>query len=135
VAFAALTWLALESGEVVVLRTFDAGGKAVDSRVWIADDETGAAWIESAEPEKAFYLRLLARPNIELVRDDKSIAVRAVPLPGDAAHARIRSMLRAKYGWRDRWIGLLIDTSRSVAVRLERIETSDPLSLHARGVS
>jgi hypothetical protein len=30
----------------------------------------------------------------------------------------VRAALRAKYGWRDAWVGLLVDSSRSVAVRL-----------------
>jgi len=33
-------------------------------------------------------------------------------------HERIRRLLASKYGWKDRWIGLLTDTSRSLAVRL-----------------
>ena len=135
ITFAALTWVALESAEVVELRTFGANGDTADSRVWIADDEQGVAWIEAAEPDKAFYLRLVARPDVELVRGGEHLAVRAVPLTGDAGHAKIRSMLRAKYGWRDRWIGLLIDTSRSVAVRLEPVAApSGPLSRPAAQV-
>jgi len=133
--FGATTWAALESSEVVVLRTFDAAGEPADSRVWIADDEQGNAWIEAAEPEKPFYLRLVARPEIELVRRGRQIAVRAVPVPGDDGHQRIRAMLATKYGWRDRWIGLLVDTSRSVAVRIERTAAdADPLSRPAIGV-
>jgi hypothetical protein len=34
-------------------------------------------------------------------------------------HARIRRLLAARYGWADRWIGLLADTSHSRAVRLD----------------
>jgi len=117
-AFGVLTWAALESAEVVVLRTFDASGTSRDSRVWIADDEHGTAWIEAAEASKPFYIRHLARPEVELVRGGKLVAMHAVPLPGDAGHRRIRAMLAEKYGWRDAWIGLLVDTSGSVAVAL-----------------
>ena len=42
-----------------------------------------------------------------------------MPVPGDAGHRRIRRLLAEKYGWADTWIGLLTDTSRSVAVRLD----------------
>lgn len=133
--FGLVTWAALESAEVVVLRTFDVNGIAFDSRVWIADDENGTGWIEAAEPEKPFYLRLVARPEVELVRRGESTTVRAVPVPGEDAHGAIRAMLAAKYGWRDRWVGLLVDTSRSVAVRLERLEPApDPLSRPLAGV-
>jgi hypothetical protein len=33
-------------------------------------------------------------------------------------HETIRALLRRRYGLRDWWVGLLFDTSRSVAVRL-----------------
>lgn len=35
-----------------------------------------------------------------------------------AAPERVRALLRAKYGWRDAWVALLQNTSRSVAPRL-----------------
>jgi hypothetical protein len=44
--------------------------------------------------------------------------MRAEPVPGPEGHARIRDLLRAKYGLADVWINLLVDTSQSVAVRL-----------------
>ena len=119
IAFGAVTWAALESAEVVVLRTFDADGIAHASRVWIADDEEGRAWIEAAEPQKPFYVRLVARPEVELLRGGETHAMRAVAFPGAEGHRRIRELLAAKYGWRDVWVGLLVDTSASVSVRLE----------------
>lgn len=132
IAFGVVTWAALESAEVVVLRTFDADGTAHESRVWIADDEDGRAWIEAAEPQKPFYLRLLARPEVELLRAGETQSMRAVPLPGPEGHRRIRDLLAAKYGWRDIWVGVLVDTSASVAVRLEPA-TGTPVSLSPSG--
>ena len=112
-----MTLYALEGHEVVVLRTSDERGGTRETRVWIAD-EGGHAWIEAATPERAFYRDLLARPEAELRRGDTSARVHAVPVPGPDAHARIRALLRAKYGVADWWVGLLQDTSRSVAVRI-----------------
>lgn len=40
-------------------------------------------------------------------------------VPNPDGHARIRRLLAGRYGWADRWIGLLADTSRSIAVRLD----------------
>jgi hypothetical protein len=119
-AFVAVTWLALEGGEVVVLRTYDSDGRAYDSRVWIADDETGAVWIEAASDEKAFYRRVERHPDVELLRDGRWMSLRAVPERGEQGHRMIRERLARKYEWRDRWVGMLADVSRSVAVRLER---------------
>lgn len=118
VAFGAVTWWALESGEVATLRTRAAAGYVEDTRVWVADAE-GAVWIEAATPERAWYRRLLAQPEVELVRNGEPASFTATPFPGPEGHARIRGLLRAKYGVRDLWVGLLQDTSTSIAVRLE----------------
>jgi hypothetical protein len=135
ITFGAVTWAALESAEVVVLRTFDADGTAYESRVWIAGDEEGRAWIEAAEPRKPFYLRLIGRTEVELLRAGETQVMRAVPLPGPEGHRRIRELLAAKYGWRDAWVGLLVDTSASVAVRLEPVAgPADSLSPSGAGV-
>jgi hypothetical protein len=135
IVFGAVTWAALESAEVVVLRTFDADGKAHESRVWIADDEEGRVWIEAAESQKPFYLRLIARPEVELLRAGETKVMRASAFPGEEGHRRIRDLLAAKYGWRDVWVGLLVDTSASVAVRLEPAPgTPDSLSPSGAGV-
>ena len=115
---AAVTLLALEGVEVVQLRTTTADGGVRVTRTWIADAD-GIAWLESANPERPFLRDLEARPDIELVRGGAVLALRAEPVPGGAGHRKIRRLLAAKYGWADAWVGLLTDTSRSVAVRLE----------------
>jgi hypothetical protein len=117
--FGVVTGWALESGEVVVLRTCDADGALHETRVWLAADESGALWIEAANPERRWYQDLLARPEVEIVRDGIPERRHAVPLPGPGGHAIVRRLLAARYGLRDCWIGLLADTSRSVGIRLE----------------
>jgi hypothetical protein len=117
VVFAGVTLYALEGHEVVVLRTTDERGGARETRVWIAD-EGDHAWIEAATPERDFYRDLLAYPEAELRRGDTSSRVRAIAVPGHEAHLHVRGLLRAKYGIADWWVGLLQDTSRSVAVRI-----------------
>ena len=41
------------------------------------------------------------------------------PEPGAEGHEKIRGLLRRKYGWADRWVGAIVDTSSSVAIRLD----------------
>lgn len=118
VGFGAVTWFALESREVAVLRTPGTSGAFHETRVWLAEAD-GAIWIEAATPERDWYQRLLQHPTVRLARDGRERAYRAVPVPGPEGHARIRSLLRARYGWADRWVGLFQDTRASVAVRLE----------------
>lgn len=120
IAFGAITVLALEGKDVAVLHTRDASGRERTTRVWVADDD-GALWVEAATPERDFYRDLLAAPELDVERAGTTTRMRAVPEPGSAGHERIRGLLRAKYGWADRWVALLQDTSRSVAVRLDAV--------------
>ena len=117
-AFGAVTLLALEGKEVVQLRTTAQDGTTRSTRTWIADAD-GAMWIEAANPERPFLRDLEARPEAVLLRGGQARPVRAVALPGERGHQKIRRLLAGKYGWADVWVGLLTDTSRSVAVRLD----------------
>jgi hypothetical protein len=116
--FAAVTLGALEGREVVVLRTFDVHGRARETRTWIADED-GSAWIEAANPERPFLLQIRTNPEVELRRSGTVHRCHAVAVPNPNGHRRIRRLLAAKYGWADRWVGWLTDTSGSLAVRLE----------------
>lgn len=119
-AFGAITLYALEGREVVVLRTHAPDGSTRETRTWIADDG-GAVWIEAAVAERPFFQHLLANPAVELERNGTLRAYRAGPVPNPDGHVRIRTLLAQKYGWADWWVGLLQDTSRSIAVRLEPV--------------
>lgn len=118
IAFAVTTMAALEGSEVVVLHTGLETAHPRDTRVWVVDFG-GAAWIESANPEREFYRDILTDPNVELSRDGRRFAYRAVPITDGTGHQLIRSLLREKYGWADAWIGMIADTSSSIAIRLE----------------
>jgi hypothetical protein len=114
---AATTLVALEGREVVLLRTFASNADVHEARVWVADDR-GVTWIEVADAGKEFYRRMLADPHVEVVRGGTAARYHAEPDLSRAAHDRIRNLLRKKYGWADWWVGLLVDTSGSIAVRL-----------------
>jgi len=124
-----ITYFAVEGHDVVVLRTQPAGAPARRTRIWIAEDG-GVPWIEAANPERAFYADLLEDPNVAIERATGEVeAYRATPFPDAAGHRKIRDLLQRKYGWADRWVGMLVDTSRSVAIRL------DPVPRAGTGVS
>lgn len=118
IAVAAVTGYALEGREVAVLGTIDAGGADRETRVWVAED-AGAAWIEAAHAERPFLRAVARHPEVTLRRGGLARACRATVLPNPGGHEHIRHLLAAKYGWADRWIGLLADTSSSIAVRLD----------------
>lgn len=114
-----ITLVALEGGEVVVLRTTGNDGKVTETRLWIAD-EGGSAWIEAANEGRPFYRDILQRPDVELVRGGKVERFHAEPITTADGHPKIRRLLSEKYGWADWWIGLIADTSDSIAIRLAR---------------
>jgi hypothetical protein len=116
-ALVATTLVALEGREVVVLKTVDAGGVGRATRTWVADEDAHA-WIEAANPERPFLLALATHPDVELTRGGRVHRCQAEPMPNPAGHRHVRELLARKYGWADRWIGFLTDTSRSIAVRL-----------------
>jgi len=121
VLFGAVTWIALESNEVAVLRTRTPNGRFEETRVWVADAD-GAALIEAATPERAWYQSLRMHPDVELLRDGAPLRYRALPETGPEGRDRIRTLLREKYGWADWWVSMLQDTSDSVLVRLEPLD-------------
>ena len=115
---AVVTLVALEGGEVVVLRTVDEHGAARDTRTWVADAD-GAAWVEAANPERPFLFHIRQHPEVEMRRSGAWQSCHATVVANPEGHERIRRLLAERYGWKDWWIGLLTDTSGSLAVRLE----------------
>jgi hypothetical protein len=113
----AVTLVALEGAEVGVLRTAGGDGSERTTRVWLVD-EAGATWIEAADPGRPFLRDVRADANVTLERGGTRRLCRAEVLPNPAGHDHVRRLLRRRYGWADRWIGLLADTSASVAIRL-----------------
>ena len=61
-----------------VLRTFDAEG-STDTVLSLLNDD-GQLWVESGHWFRGWYDRVLANPEVELVRDGKAERYRAVPV-------------------------------------------------------
>jgi hypothetical protein len=114
---AVVTLLALEGGEVVILRTKAKGGVVHETRTWIVDDADGA-WIEAASPTRPFLWDVVANSQVEVWRDARWQRCHAMVAANPAGHERVRRLLARKYGWKDRWIGLLADTSESIGLRI-----------------
>ncbi len=109
--------VASESAEVVVLTSQGPGG-AEETRLWVVDLE-GVQYLR-ASPGSGWYERLVAAPEVTLVRDGESAAYRAGARP--ALAGEINALMRSKYGWRDRYIELLLGgRDDAIAVALEPI--------------
>ena len=118
IVFAAVTLVALEGREVVVIETVDDAGGPRRTRTWIADDG-GAAWIEAATPERPFVGDLRRRPSLVLERQGVRHACTAAIAPNPDGHERIRRLLADRYGWADCWIAMVADTHASLGIRLD----------------
>ena len=119
VAYVVTHWALIEVGrEVIVLRTENADGGWLETRLWIVDD--GAfAWLHGGDSNWMRNLR--ARPVVEIERGGETHRYRAAPVPGP--HPRIHELQRAKYGVADRWVRFVgADNDSTAAVRLEHLD-------------
>lgn len=119
--FVAVTWWALESSDVAVIETRRADRQVRTTHVWwfLAD---GRLWLEAGSPSNGWYVDVSDNPHIVVKRDGASSEFVAVPIPDPVHHEWVRSSIREKYGFRDWWVNLLVDTSDSVAVRMVEAE-------------
>lgn len=114
------TWWALEAGGVARIQTRSVDGTVRSTHVWYVEPE-GALWLEAGAPENGWFRDVLEDPHLTLDAEGHSGRYRAVVEDTPEAQRRVRALLREKYGWRDRWVGLFVDSSRSIAVSLESL--------------
>lgn len=76
---AAIGYFQPQSDTTAVLRTFDAGGQPRETVLGLLDDD-GQLWVESGHWFRGWYERVLADPEVELVRNGRSEPYRAVPV-------------------------------------------------------
>jgi len=103
----AATYVAGEQTEVVVLHTRDERGAEFATKMWVVDlgDVT---WVRVANPNRAWYHRLLANPHVELERRGRLDARLAIPDLSPEARLDVDEAFATKYGLVDRWYGLLV---------------------------
>ncbi|MCP5055653.1 MAG: hypothetical protein GY937_02890 [bacterium] len=120
-AAALVTWWALESSGVAVIETRASDGSLRSTHVWFVEPE-GELWLEAGTPTNPWYQDILIDPTLTFSSADRSGRFKAEPVDSPDGHDKIRGLLRQKYGLRDAWVGLLVDTSGSLAVRLTPTE-------------
>jgi hypothetical protein len=103
--------------EVVVLRTADAQGIEHETKLWIVEHE-GRPWLRGARARLGWLERLRANPRVEIVRDGVATRYRAVIVETPEARREIDAAMEAKYGWLDRWYGL-IGHDAPIPIRLD----------------
>jgi len=120
-AFALVTVAALELSDVARVETRTADGGTRSTHVWFAERD-GALWVEAGTPENGWFVDVQRDDRVAIEIDGAPRSMRAVVVDDDGERARLRAALRERYGWRDAWVGLLVDASRSIPVRLEPAE-------------
>jgi hypothetical protein len=76
----------------IVLRTFDSSGASGDTVLGLREDN-GQLWVESGHWFRGWYKRILANPNVELVRDGRAVPYRAVPDDSPETVERITQLM------------------------------------------
>ena len=113
-----VTYVALESGNVLTAQTIDQKtGEARDTHIWFVEDERGL-FLEAGSPQNPWVQDLVDGSTLGLKGKGVDGDYQFVIQPG--RHSEIRTMMRARYGWRDRWIGLLFDVSRSQLIEVKK---------------
>ena len=121
VAFIASIILASETGaEVVTVETEEPEGSTRKTRLWVVDDGD-FAWLRAGMGPVPWLDQAARKGTLVMIRggDREVYAVTVFDDPVSRHH--IHAMMREKYGANDRYIDLIRDGDRSVAVRLERI--------------
>jgi hypothetical protein len=116
-ALGSFTWWALESSGIAIIETHAPDGSVRSTHVWFAEPG-GEIWLEAGTPKNPWYTDIQRDPVLSFSSGRRSQQFIARPIEDRDAHGKVRSLLREKYGLRDRWIALIFDTSRSIAVRL-----------------
>ncbi len=116
-AFGATTWWALEAGGVAVIETQTPEGTTRSTHVWYSQLNE-ELWLEAGTPENPWFQDIQRHAVLGFSADGRTARYVAQPVEDASGHRRIRSLISEKYGIRDAWVGLVVDTSRSVAVRL-----------------
>lgn len=115
IVFYGVILVASESGEVLVLSSVDADGKTIETRLWTVEYD-GNHWLRAGSPGNAWYVRLLARPEVAFRLGNQSRTATAVPEP--AANDAINTLMNEKYGWADELIDFVFGRGDATAIRL-----------------
>jgi hypothetical protein len=114
------TWLALEWSGVAIITTHPIEGEARETHVWFAQTDDGL-WLEAGAPENPWFLDVQSNPSVSIEAEGISGAYRVEVVSGHEAARRVRSLFREKYGTRDLWVGLFVESAASTAVRLHPV--------------
>jgi len=107
--------------EVVTIHTSKANGGDAATCLWVVDDD-GAAWLRASMGRAAWVNRAEAKGELLMVRNGERRRYKVRVTDDPTSRLRIQTLMAKKYGWHDRFIDVVRDGERSLAVRLDLIE-------------
>jgi len=102
-------------GEVVTLYTRDPGGTESRTSLWVVDYD-GFQYLRAGNRDSTWFERLRRAPGVRVERGGKVASYQAQPSPD--LTPKIDALMAEKYGFADRFIGLIRDPAKSMAVKL-----------------
>ena len=103
-------------GEVVTLHTRE-GGEWKTTPLWIVD-VAGDEYLRAGDPESGWVARFRTDPTARLERRGELVDVTLVEAPD--MRREVNDRMAAKYGWADRFVGLMGNRAASLPLRMER---------------
>ncbi len=114
--------VASETGtEVVTVKTARSGGTTKSTRLWVVDDG-GYAWLRAGMGHAAWVGQAQTAGDLVMTRAGVDHRYRVAVFDDPETRDRIHRLMAEKYGARDRFIDMIRESARSIAIRLEAIE-------------
>ena len=114
----AVTMIASEMQEVVVMTSFDDDGQEHETRLWVVD-YGDKAWLRASGAEREWYRRVRKSREIRVRRDGQERPYRVYIVDHGATREVIDKAMRQKYGWTDAVIRFFEGRPLSVPIRLD----------------
>jgi hypothetical protein len=125
VGLAVVTYAALEGGDVVIVETPRPGGtESRQTHIWFVQEANGV-YLEAGHPDNPWVKDLEHTSTIKLSGSGIGGTYSFTVLKDIRSHQRIRSLMRKKYGWRDRWVSLLFNVAESRLIELRTHTMTD----------
>ena len=102
-------------GEVVTLYTRDAAGGEARTSLWVVDYQ-GSQYLRAGDRSSGWFDRLRRAPEVRVERGGRAATYQAVPTP--ELTPTIDALMAEKYGFADRFVGIIRDPAQSMAVKL-----------------
>ena len=116
--FSGITYIALESGNVIEVETRDFEGQTPRvTNIWYVQSEDGIL-LEGGHPDNPWVRDLAQIKTIRIRGSGIDGEYRFKLITHQAAHEEIRERMREKYGWRDWWISCTFNVKNSLMIQI-----------------